>query len=223
MPPAVVMMAASCAAMTRSSAPRSMAAECCRASHLDQVGNAGAVILLDHAVEFDERPAEMLRQHAPERRFAGAAQADERDAPAALGVSGARDRASRSRWRAPAARLPALAPSRSMIAPSAAGRAPAFRQQRRGRTGRALARSRAARSPTDCRRRFRSAPDSAPRFQRLAPIAAASCRAWRDAAAPRRRCRREIRRRTPPHPAGGLRSCLIFLLCAGPKPGSHEL
>ena len=68
-----------------------MAAERGGAGHLDQIGNAGAVIFLDDAVELDERPAEMLRQHAPERRLAGAAQADQRDAPRPVGAGGARN------------------------------------------------------------------------------------------------------------------------------------
>ena len=64
-----------------------VAAERGGAGHLDQIGNAGAVILLDQPVELDERPAEMLRQHPAERRLAGAAQADQRDAPRAVGAA----------------------------------------------------------------------------------------------------------------------------------------
>ena len=171
-----------------------MAAERRGAGHLDQIGNAGAVILLDDAVELDERPAEMLRQHAAERRLAGAAQTDQRDAPRAVGAGGARNARLDQSWRVPAVRLPALARARSSTAPSAAVRAPACRQQARRPADRAPARWRGARSPTDCRRRFRSAPDSARRFPRLAPIAGASCRAWRDAAALRARSRRGKRR-----------------------------
>ena len=102
-----------------------MAAEGRRAGHLDQIGNAGAVILLDQPVELDERPAEMLRQHAPERRLAGAAQTDQRDAPRRGRRCSAAPAAPRCLWRAPAIRSPALAPSRSRMAPSAAVRAPA--------------------------------------------------------------------------------------------------
>ena len=68
-----------------------LAAERSGAGHLDQVGNAGAVILLDDAIELDEGPAEMLREHPPERRLAGAAQPDQRNAPGAIGAAGKRD------------------------------------------------------------------------------------------------------------------------------------
>ena len=61
-----------------------LAAERRRAGHLDQIGDARAIIFLDPAVEFDERPIEMLRQHSAERRLAGAAQTDQRDALAAI-------------------------------------------------------------------------------------------------------------------------------------------
>ena len=53
--------------------------------HLDQQRHARAVFLLDHAVELDERHAELFGQHLAERGFAGAAQADQRDPPAAIG------------------------------------------------------------------------------------------------------------------------------------------
>ena len=52
---------------------------------LDQVVHRGAVVLLDHAVELDEGHAELFGQHPAERRLAGAAQADERDAPRPVG------------------------------------------------------------------------------------------------------------------------------------------
>src|SRR6185437_17032237 len=39
---------------------------------------------LDLAVKFDERHAEVFRQHRAERRFAGATQTDQRDALAAF-------------------------------------------------------------------------------------------------------------------------------------------
>ena len=41
---------------------------------------------LDLAVEFDERRTKPLRRKRAERRFAGAAQADERDAPTPFAV-----------------------------------------------------------------------------------------------------------------------------------------
>jgi hypothetical protein len=44
-----------------------------RAGHLDQIRNPGAVVVLDDAIELDEGPAEMLREHAAQRRFAGPA------------------------------------------------------------------------------------------------------------------------------------------------------
>ena len=91
MPPAVVMIAASLRGDDALERAPLMAAERGGAGHLDQVGNAGAVIFLDDAVELDERPAEMLRQHASERRLAGAAQADQRDTPRPVGAGGARN------------------------------------------------------------------------------------------------------------------------------------
>jgi len=39
---------------------------------------------LDHLVDFDERRIEALCERRAERRFAGAAQADQRDAPPAV-------------------------------------------------------------------------------------------------------------------------------------------
>ena len=87
MPPAVVMIAASLRGDDAIERAALMAAEGRRAGHLDEIGNAGAVILLDQPVELDERPAQMLRQHAAERRLAGAAQADQRDAPRAVGAA----------------------------------------------------------------------------------------------------------------------------------------
>ena len=68
-----------------------VAAEGCRARHLHEVGNAGAVIRLDAAVDLDERPAEVLREHAPERGFSRAAQPDQRDPPPAVGAARERD------------------------------------------------------------------------------------------------------------------------------------
>src|SRR5438270_6051913 len=64
-----------------------VAAEGCRTGHLHEVGDTGAVVLLDAAVEFDERPAEMLREHSPERGFSRAAQPDERDPPPTVGAA----------------------------------------------------------------------------------------------------------------------------------------
>ena len=90
MPPAVVTTAASCSATTRDQRAPLMAAERGGAGHLHQIRNAGAVTFFDEPIEFDEWPAEMLRQHPPQRRFAGAAQADQRDATAAVGMFGAR-------------------------------------------------------------------------------------------------------------------------------------
>src|SRR5262249_56431879 len=53
--------------------------------HLDQIRNARAVVLLDQAIELDEGTAERVGEALPERRLAGAAQTDERDAARALG------------------------------------------------------------------------------------------------------------------------------------------
>ncbi len=45
----------------------------------EDLADGAAGELLDLAAELDERKVEILRQHAPERRFARAAQADQRD------------------------------------------------------------------------------------------------------------------------------------------------
>jgi hypothetical protein len=58
-----------------------VAAEGREPGDLDQIRDARAVILLDQAVELDERTAEMLGEAAAERRLAGAAQADQREPP----------------------------------------------------------------------------------------------------------------------------------------------
>ena len=167
-----------------------MAAEGCGAGHLDQIGNAGAVVLLDRAVELDERPAEMLREHAPERRFAGAAQTDQRDAPRAVGAGWHARCAPRSIERAPAIRLPALAPGDRgcrRAPPDArplSGSKAASGEIERARDGAQHARRRIAGAAFDLRQIALGGRRS------LAPIAAASCRAWRAAAAPRARSRR---------------------------------
>ena len=171
-----------------------MAAEGGRAGHLDEIGNAGAVILLDQPVELDERPAQMLRQHAPERRLAGAAQADQRDAPRAIGA--ARPRQARLDVLGERRQF-ALRHLRQQIEDGAerGGARAGFRQQRgTGQIERLRDGAQHARR-TDCRRRFRSAPGIARRSARLAPIAAASCRAWRGCAGPRSRSRRGMRLR----------------------------
>ena len=64
-----------------------MAAEGGGAGHLDQIRNPRAVILFDDAIELDERPAEMFGKLLAERRFAGAAQPDQRDALRPVGLS----------------------------------------------------------------------------------------------------------------------------------------
>ena len=165
-----------------------------RAGHLDQIGNAGAVILLDAPIELDEGPTEMLRQHPAERRLAGAAQADERNAPGAVGTARAAQRAPQSPWQAPAIRSPALAPANRgwRRAPRCGRPFPAGVPKPEDR---APAQWRAIRSLTDCRRRSRSAPDSAPRSPRLGPIAGASCRAWRGSSVLRARSQRGMRLR----------------------------
>ena len=56
-----------------------VAAEGCKSSHLDQIGNARPVVLLDEPVELDKRAAERIGKTAAQRRFAGAAQPNERD------------------------------------------------------------------------------------------------------------------------------------------------
>ena len=196
MPPAVVITAASCVGDDAIERAALMAAEGRGAGHLDQIGNAGAVILLDGAVEFDERPAEMLRQHAAERRFAGAAQTDQRDAPRPVGAARHARRAPRSLWRAPAIRLPAPAP-----ADREWRRAPPVRGPVSGNKAEAGRSSALRDGAQHARRRIAGAAFDLRQIalgglRSLAPIAAASCRAWRDAAAPRARWRQGSRRRT---------------------------
>ena len=70
MPPAVVMTAASYPAIECHALE---AVERRRTRHFDHVGDACAVVLLDHPVELDERPTQMAGEHAAERGFAGAA------------------------------------------------------------------------------------------------------------------------------------------------------
>ena len=53
--------------------------------HLDQIGDARPVFLLDQPVELDERAAELLGELPAERRLAGAAQADQRESASAVG------------------------------------------------------------------------------------------------------------------------------------------
>ena len=53
--------------------------------HLDQIGDARPVILLDQPVELDKRTTELVGEAAPERRLAGAAQPDRGNAPRAIG------------------------------------------------------------------------------------------------------------------------------------------
>ena len=62
-----------------------VAAEGREPGHLDQIGNARAVVLLDQAVELDEGAGELIGKTPSQRRLAGAAQPDERDAPRAVG------------------------------------------------------------------------------------------------------------------------------------------
>jgi hypothetical protein len=64
-----------------------VAAEGREPGDLDQIRDARAVILLDQAIELDERTAEMLGKARPERRLAGAAQADQRNPPRTVGRS----------------------------------------------------------------------------------------------------------------------------------------
>ncbi len=61
-----------------------VAAEGCKSSHFDQIGNARAIVLLDEPVELDKRAAERIRKTAAQRRFAGAAQPNECDPAPAL-------------------------------------------------------------------------------------------------------------------------------------------
>ena len=50
-----------------------------KSCHLDQIGETGAIFELDDAIKLNEGAIERLRQSAAQRRFAGAAQADQRD------------------------------------------------------------------------------------------------------------------------------------------------
>src|SRR5262249_21746404 len=53
-----------------------VAAEGCKATHLDQIGNPRAIVLLDEPIELDERTAKRIRKAAAQRRFTGTAQSD---------------------------------------------------------------------------------------------------------------------------------------------------
>src|SRR5262249_55262927 len=59
------------------------AAESLLAEHVEDLAQGGAAALLDLAVELDEGHVEALGEEPPKRRLAAAAQADQRDAPAA--------------------------------------------------------------------------------------------------------------------------------------------
>src|SRR5262249_56247436 len=48
-----------------------MATEGCEPSHLDEIGNGRAVVLLDPAIELDERTAERTGETAAQGRFTG--------------------------------------------------------------------------------------------------------------------------------------------------------
>src|SRR4029453_13509231 len=61
-----------------------VAAEGREPRHLDQIGNARAVVLLDQAVELEERAGERLREHLAERGLAGPTQPDEPDPARAI-------------------------------------------------------------------------------------------------------------------------------------------
>src|SRR5262249_56607032 len=61
-----------------------VAAEGCKATHLDQIGNPRAIVLLNEPIELDERIAERIRKAAAQRRFTGAPQPNERDATATI-------------------------------------------------------------------------------------------------------------------------------------------
>ena len=100
------------------------------AGHLDQIGDTGAIILGDAAVEFDERPIEVLRQHSAERRLAGATQTDKRDALAAIRTAGPRN--VRGKLLCQGGQIP-LRHLRQQIEKRAKlrGAGPALRQQRR--------------------------------------------------------------------------------------------
>src|SRR5215831_1113487 len=61
-----------------------VAAKSCDARHLDEIGNARAVVLFDQPVELDKGIAERIGKPATQRRFAGAAQPDQRDTAATV-------------------------------------------------------------------------------------------------------------------------------------------
>ena len=63
-----------------------LAAEGREAGDLDDIGKTRAIVLLDHAVELDERHGKRASKATPERRFARTPQADQGDAarPVAL-------------------------------------------------------------------------------------------------------------------------------------------
>ena len=160
---------------------------------LDQVGDARAVVLLDQAVELDEGHAEALGQHASERRLAGAAQADQRNAPRAVGGEIGRGAAlDQIGDRGKLGRRHAREQVEDAVEGFAA--AAAARQQLDHRHVERLGDALEDRSPTGCPARSRSARDSAPTRPTARPAAGASCRAWRAPSAPGRRPRRQRRR-----------------------------
>jgi hypothetical protein len=74
-----------------------VAAERTLAINLEQRRDRRAVLALDHLVDLDEREAELLGEARAERRLAGAAQPDQRDAACAVHRSSARRLARPSR------------------------------------------------------------------------------------------------------------------------------
>ena len=101
------------------------------AEHVEDLAQGRAAAPLDLAVELDEGHVELLRQQTAEGGLAAAAQADERDAPAAQVLRAARRNARVSRSRAS---LKACAGSRSRncvsSTRSSAGSAPSLHQLR---------------------------------------------------------------------------------------------
>ena len=88
MPPATAMTTRSCSRDHVFEAEPLMPAEGGGARDLEQQRHARAVGLLDHAVELGEGTAERGREQRAERRLAGAAQADKRDAARAVRLFG---------------------------------------------------------------------------------------------------------------------------------------
>ncbi len=180
MPPGVAITASGCDSMRLLERASLVAAVGSRAEQVVDLGEPVAGDAFDLAIEFDERHAASLREHRAERRLAGAAQADQRDA--LLARLGSRAVAEQVRER------DARAPQRGVVAAvqqvadqQPFGRCRCRRRAVRPAGTRARPRPAAARGSTRCRRRARGSRDGAPtrRRDRQRPSRHALARAQR--------------------------------------------